>query len=827
MTTLIITQFILVRSSIDFSSTTYPFPSDSLTSSSVNIDSPAYPCLYDLIGDGNCDLPNNNENCDFDGGDCCRPTCELNCKSSCKYPCGHSGYYCLVDTTCSSCGHGTCNPMSKCFSTVESIKLGILNCERNNIAHGNSSTADEFCGKDPNKTISHSFDQYGFHYPGCGLPTTLCSSYQCCTDLDLNNLTSSTCTSEPKTYLTYNKSTLSLDSITSSCIDLFQACFFNNSRESKGECCECDEGWVGKDCDVPSCFPSCAHGNCTDIDNCECDDGWKSDACDEASCSNCQNGDCIAPEVCDCFYGWNGTACDVAYATPVCVYGVATSPDVCKCFSGYTGDRCEIPVCDKCNFGWCVNVNVCECYPPYYTKDPSIGWCTDLGCDEIFGENCVNCTNSTCSRCLVGFFLNGSLCTECQSYNVHCQECNLTQCTVCASPYEPYGFDCLFPGYLEFSSKYFTVLKSNGTAEIEVFRMGPNVNKVEVGFKVVQINGRIRRNADLGYVEGRVYFEKGVNQQKIVLPVYNKFSDRDSPIDFYIILYDPEDGEFYSQNLTRIMDYTWSDKGIPVISYCILEIWDDSSQADPSLTFFSDSTPSTTTTSTPYNFKFTAFNSLKAKIFSAIFIVQVRQITLISLSDSCVFSTYSFIDPSTIYTHTKVLGSNSEYSHNFYLPRGLYTLTPYSALSGVYMKIFTNLFLQGSAIEEGIRQVPGYYNNYTMPLGNSSSTWEFVYIANDGFNGTLIVECSETDIVTVNLNEVLFANCTGKCSESFQNFETGVGYYFLIHYFHMGNSPGFILRFEDSGKTYELSEIYAVQKTSVIAKVFSISSSEC
>ena len=29
-------------------------------------------CTYE--GDGNCDAANNNENCHFDGGDCCEPT---------------------------------------------------------------------------------------------------------------------------------------------------------------------------------------------------------------------------------------------------------------------------------------------------------------------------------------------------------------------------------------------------------------------------------------------------------------------------------------------------------------------------------------------------------------------------------------------------------------------------------------------------------------------------------------------------------------------------------------------------------------------------------
>lgn len=824
---LIFVYFSVIQASIDFSSTTYPFPSDSLTGENVNVDAPVNPCFYDLIGDGKCDLNNNNPACLFDGGDCCRATCEQNCKSECEYECGSNGYYCIFDTVCSSCIHGTCKPMSQCFSDTNSVLKGITNCERNNIAHGNSSTADPFCGKDPNKTISHSFDQYGFHYPGCGLDNSLCSVYQCCTDIELNQVTSDTCGKDIKKFLSFNVNNATLIEVESSCIELFQACFVNNSRESKGQCCECDQGWVGKDCDIPTCFPACAHGNCTDIDNCECEDGWKSQACDEASCSNCQNGDCTAPEVCSCYYGWNGTACDIPYATPACVYGTATQPDTCSCVSGYTGDRCEIPVCKQCNFGWCINPNVCECYPPYYTKDPSASWCTDLFCDEIFGEFCINCTNTTCTRCLVGFFLNNSLCTRCSSFNLYCVECDITQCTACAWPYEPAGFDCLFPGFLEFSSKYFTVLKSNGTAEIEVFRIGPNVTRVEVSYKIVQIGGRFRRNADLGYTEGSLYFDPGVAQQKIILPVYNKFFDSTGVTDFYILLIDPVAGQFFIQNLTSIMDYTWSDKGIPIKSYTVLEIWDDPSQAEGSLTSFSQSSPSTVTTSSSYTFTFTAYNSAKSQITSAIFIVQVRKISTIDLPNSCVFSTYSFTGPSSIYTHAKILGSNSQYTKSFVLPRGLFTLTPYVALPGCYMKIYSNLFLQGSAIEEGIRGLPGYYNNYTMPLGNSSSTWEFVYIPSSSFYAALVISCSASDIITVNLNENLFVNCTGGCSADYANFLSSVGYYFFIQYYHREISPGFSLVFQDSSNNYVLSEIYAVNKTSVTSQVFSVDSNEC
>lgn len=42
------------------------------------------------VGDGLCDPENNNAECDFDGGDCCKNTC----KNGTRFFCGASGYEC-------------------------------------------------------------------------------------------------------------------------------------------------------------------------------------------------------------------------------------------------------------------------------------------------------------------------------------------------------------------------------------------------------------------------------------------------------------------------------------------------------------------------------------------------------------------------------------------------------------------------------------------------------------------------------------------------------------------------------------------------------------
>ena len=227
---------------IDYSSTTYPFPSDNFTSIYVPIDKPVKNCLFDLLSDGKCDLLNNNQNCEYDGGDCCRFTCEENCKAGCLYKCGSRGYHCIEDTKCSNCVNGKCKPMSECYNNSLSIQTGIENCLRNDSVHGNSYTADFYCGLDPSKTIIHDFDQITFHYPGCGLLPEICSAYQCCTDVVNNNVTADTCNNETRTATAYNLLTGRVESVFMSCESQFEQCFVNNSMISKGECCECDKG---------------------------------------------------------------------------------------------------------------------------------------------------------------------------------------------------------------------------------------------------------------------------------------------------------------------------------------------------------------------------------------------------------------------------------------------------------------------------------------------------------------------------------------------------------------------------------------------------------
>lgn len=815
-----------VFASIDFSSTRYPFPSDELTGANSNIDTPAKNCSLALMSDGKCDGFNNIKDCNYDGGDCCRFTCENNCQGKCLYACGSEGYDCLDDTGCSNCVHGTCKPMSKCFETEEEVLLGITNCLRNSTAHGNSSTADFYCGKDPYKSEIHSFDTFSFHFPGCGLNETACSVYQCCTDINENNVTNTTCDDLVRNATVYNPISKIVNYEIISCLDQFQQCFFNNSQKSKGECCQCEEGWVGKDCDIPTCFPPCENGLCVGKDLCNCSTGWEGQACEVALCSNCVNGDCIEPEVCDCYYGWNGTSCEEPYATPPCIHGYSTAPDTCACYTNYTGDRCEVPICSDCNHGWCISPGVCECYPPYYTKDVSVSWCTDLYCDEIYGRNCMNCTDNTCLRCKEGYFLDGSICRDCTSYDVNCVKCS-TVCEACIWPYKPVEKTCTYTGSVEFSSKYFTVDKANGTANVYIHRIGPSIDEVSISYRLVPISGSFTGVADLAYIEGSLTFPVNSKTQVLPLTVYNSFFDKNTATLFYIILYNPISGILRYTNLTTITDFTWSDKGISIMTYTVLEIYDNSSQAISTSTQFSQSSPTTIKSTSAYSMTFTAYNSAGTKIDTALFIASVYRVTNLLSTKNCLFSTTNFFADSTLINNVIVKGSNLQYVYSFSNTRGMYLIKLSVALQGVYFKVYTNSYFSGNVVEEGVRRWAGVFNNFTMPKGNSSSTWDFVYFPETSLTGFFNLTCNSTDYTEIVINNAVVIQCYGSCSSGLYDFVFGSGYMINVKYKHYSIYPGFYLNVNDMISVHELYNVYALNSTGKSAQVYVVDADEC
>ncbi|CAN0196406.1 unnamed protein product, partial [Hapterophycus canaliculatus] len=85
------------------------------------------------IGNGYCEYYNNNEECDWDGGDCCPCTCE----DSSYYSCGYYGYDCLnpaVSTECSSAPtpSPTPSPYPECSGLISFIGDGYCDFSNNN-----------------------------------------------------------------------------------------------------------------------------------------------------------------------------------------------------------------------------------------------------------------------------------------------------------------------------------------------------------------------------------------------------------------------------------------------------------------------------------------------------------------------------------------------------------------------------------------------------------------------------------------------------------------------------------------------------------------------
>ncbi|KAF4670278.1 hypothetical protein FOZ61_000939 [Perkinsus olseni] len=362
-------------------------------------------CDKALRGDGRCDFTNNmNENqCDYDGGDCCLTTCIANCMArqqesdhnlvdlpyrnpsgragECAFMCGsplgavtNCPYLCLSDdytdkgiayTSWCQTTRGQPREMSKCYSTKVDIAEALRQCIMNDKSHGNMLTSSYECG---NQTQQCTLDQALDQSHGCHLHPKQCTREACCTmaiemgwiDPNVRVLPSlcdlvRRCESFPTCMPAMSE-----------CVRLNKAC--------TGGCCMCEsDKWYGANCDQPLCWPKCRHGACVAPNVCHCDEGWSGPSCEIAFCDPpCKAGQgvCAWPDRCECFYGWSGTSCEVPVSYPPCVNGEAICPDVCKCKPGWGGRICDYPLCQHwpepssdCGHGYCESPNRCVCDP--------------------------------------------------------------------------------------------------------------------------------------------------------------------------------------------------------------------------------------------------------------------------------------------------------------------------------------------------------------------------------------------------------------------------------------------------------------------------------
>jgi hypothetical protein len=80
----------------------------------------------DDVGDGRCDVDNNNQSCAWDGGDCCSETCV-----GAAYACGEEGYACAdPEVVPRECGEGEFRDCSnQCFGDPFLAWLGDGRCD--------------------------------------------------------------------------------------------------------------------------------------------------------------------------------------------------------------------------------------------------------------------------------------------------------------------------------------------------------------------------------------------------------------------------------------------------------------------------------------------------------------------------------------------------------------------------------------------------------------------------------------------------------------------------------------------------------------------------
>ena len=82
--------------------------------------------MAEWISDGYCDLVNNNLNCSYDGGDCCR----CDCVDSPDFTCIYNSFYC-VDPA-SECFNELAAEYPSCYSNVTFFGDGVCSPEINN-----------------------------------------------------------------------------------------------------------------------------------------------------------------------------------------------------------------------------------------------------------------------------------------------------------------------------------------------------------------------------------------------------------------------------------------------------------------------------------------------------------------------------------------------------------------------------------------------------------------------------------------------------------------------------------------------------------------------
>lgn len=240
------------------------------------------------------------------------------------------------------------------------------------------------------------------------MTSNYCTKLPCCDVVNLNHHNTTNCGSEQRNMDVYDDAFKTYVTRFEVCENYYERCFLENQR-FRGQCCECNEGWGGKACDIPLCREPCRNGYCSDKDTCTCDFGFSGNLCELPICKKtCLNGVCLRVDYCECFYGWKGIDCSIPTKSPFCVNGVVIGVNNCKCAPGWKGDLCEIPSCPNCLKGICSEEGKCICDNKYISSDPdNFRICDKLISCDVLTENCSGCNelNMVCTECYKGYYL--------------------------------------------------------------------------------------------------------------------------------------------------------------------------------------------------------------------------------------------------------------------------------------------------------------------------------------------------------------------------------------------------------------------------------------
>lgn len=188
-------------------------------------------CDQELFGNGECDGVNNNDECSYDGGDCCPCSCA---DANHEKLCGLSGYDC-IDPEGSTCEETNATPYPDCLGVISNIGNGW--CDASNNVVGCSWDGGDCC-----PCTCHATDDYHCDHENldCIDPDAWCS------DSDPSS-TSSDRHIKPRRHLT-----------------TYVGCQENSSLSGDGHCDEsnnvsaCD--YDGGDCCPDSCIASSGCG---------------------------------------------------------------------------------------------------------------------------------------------------------------------------------------------------------------------------------------------------------------------------------------------------------------------------------------------------------------------------------------------------------------------------------------------------------------------------------------------------------------------------------------------------------------------------------------